>query len=224
MMLMQGKKAGYSLMEVLAVVAIVVFLLTVGLVNYLKVRDRQRLENAARELIVYFNSIAQKARLGNRGGGDETCSKVNPGSAENIATGNCKLSHWQIAGLPPTDSGNTSSKLEPKVYFYSKKDRDGANEEETNKTHHFTLPQDVGLSIYNENGGNTLVFDSLYGLIYVKDGLATVEEKDKTNPKHANAHFILTDGDLYYVFLLENGTFTHGCFCENIERCKTETC
>lgn len=222
MMLMQGKKAGYSLMEVLAVVAIVVFLLTVGLVNYLKVRDRQRLENAARELIVYFNSMAQKARLGNRGGGTIGCSSADEAT---IAKGECKLSHWQIAGLPPTDSGNTSSKLEPKVYFYSKKDRDGANEEETNKTHHFTLPQDVGLSIHNENGGNTLVFDSLYGLIYVKNGPTTVvKEVEKTDPKHANAHFILTDGALYYVFLLENGTFTHGCFCENIERCKTETC
>lgn len=223
MMHMQGKKAGYSLMEVLAVVAIVVFLLTVGLVNYLKVRDRQRLENAARELIVYFNSMAQKARLGNRGGGGGTCSKVDPGSAENIATGNCKLSHWQIANLPPTGRDNTS-KLEPKVYFYSKRDRDGAHEENTDKTHNFTLPQDVGLSIYNENGGNTLVFDSLYGLIYVKNGPAAVAENEKTYSKHANAHFILTDGDLYYVFLLENGTFTHGCFCENIERCKTETC
>ncbi len=221
MMLMQGKKAGYSLVEVLAVVAIVVFLLTVGLVNYLKVRDRQRLENTARELIVYFNSMAQKARLGNRGGGEESCSSADEAT---IAKGECKLSHWQIAGLPPTDSGNTSSKLEPKVYFYSKKDRDGANEEKTNKTHYFTLPQDVGLSIHNENGGNTLVFDSLYGLIYVKNGSAPVTEKEKTDHKHANARFILTDGDLYYVFLLENGTFTHGCFCENIERCKTETC
>lgn len=221
MMLMQGKKAGYSLMEVLAVVAIVVFLLTVGLVNYLKVRDRQRLENAARELIVYFNSIAQKARLGNRGGGDEYCSSADETI---IAKGKCKLSHWQIAGLPLTDSGNNTSKLKPKVYFYSEKDRDGANEEKTNKTHHFTLPQDVGLSIHNENGGNTLVFDSLYGLIYVKNGSAPVGEKNKTDFEYANAHFILTDGALYYVFLLENGTFTHGCFCENIERCKTETC
>ena len=126
--------------------------------------------------------------------------------------------------MPPTDSGNTS-KLEPKVYFYSKKDRDGTNEEKTNKTHHFTLPQDVGLSIHNENGGNTLVFDSLYGLIYVKNGPTTVvKEVEKTYPKYAEARFILTDGDLYYVFLLENGTFTHGCFCEDIERCKTETC
>ena len=214
MMLMQGKKAGYSLIEVLAVVAIVVFLLTVGLVNYLKVRDRQRLENAARELIVYFNSIAQKARLGNRGGGDGYCSLADETI---IAKGECKLSHWQIAGLPLTDSGNTTSKLEPKVYFYSKKDRDSANEEKTNKTHHFTLPQDVGLSIHNEDGGNKLVFDSLYGLIYVKNGSAAVGEKKKTDSKHANAHFILTDGDLYYVFLLENGTFTHGCFPRLLE-------
>lgn len=223
MMFMQGKKAGYSLMEVLAVVAIVVFLLTVGLVNYLKVRDRQRLENAARELIVYFNSMAQKARLGNRGGGGGTCSQSNNESVAKIAAGDCKLSHWQIAGLPLTGSGNTS-KLEPKVYFYSKKNRDGANEEKTDETHHFTLPQDVGLSIHNENGGNTLVFDSLYGLIYVKNGSAAVGEKEKTNPKHANAHFILTDGDLYYVFLLENGTFTHGCFCKDNDDCKRQTC
>lgn len=221
MMLMQGKKAGYSLMEVLAVVAIVVFLLTVGLVNYLKVRDRQRLENAARELIVYFNSMAQKARLGNRGGGGGVCSSADEAI---IAKGECKLSHWQIAGLKQTGSGNTS-KLEPKVYFYSKKDRDGANEEETNKTHHFTLPQDVGLSIHNENGGNTLVFDSLYGLIYVKNGPTTVvKEVEKTYPKYAEARFILTDGDLYYVFLLENGTFTHGCFCKDNNDCKGQTC
>ena len=220
MMLMQGKKAGYSLMEVLAVVAIVVFLLTVGLVNYLKVRDRQRLENTARELIVYFNSIAQKARLGNRGGDDGYCSRADEAT---IAKGNCKLSHWQIANLPPTGHGNTS-KLEPKVYFYNKRDYTSATDETVNKTHNFTLPQDVGLSIHNENGGNTLVFDSLYGLIYVKNESDVVAENEKTYSKHANAHFILTDGDLYYVFLLENGTFTHGCFCENIERCKTETC
>lgn len=220
MMLMQGKKAGYSLIEVLAVVAIVVFLLTVGLVNYLKVRDRQRLENAARELIVYFNSIAQKARLGNRGGGDEYCSSADEAA---IAKGKCKLSHWQIANLPPTGGGNTS-KLEPKVYFYDQRNYASATEEEVNKTHNFTLPQDVGLSIYHENGGNTLVFDSLYGLIYVKNGSAVVEEKEKTNSKHANAHFILTDGDLYYVFLLENGTFTHGCFCQNEIDCRGQTC
>ena len=75
------------------------------LVNYLKVRDRQRLENAARELIVYFNSMAQKARLGNRGGGTIGCSSADEAT---IAKGECKLSHWQIAGLPPTDSGNRS--------------------------------------------------------------------------------------------------------------------
>ena len=118
MMLMQGKKAGYSLMEVLAVVAIVVFLLTVGLVNYLKVRDRQRLENAARELIVYFNSMAQKARLGNRGGGTIGCSSADEAT---IAKGECKLSHWQIAGLPPTDSGNTSALKSLPPYNFSSK-------------------------------------------------------------------------------------------------------
>lgn len=217
MMLMQGKKAGYSLIEVLAVVAIVVFLLTVGLVNYLKVRDRQRLENAARELIVYFNSMAQKARLGNRGGGDGDCSLADEAT---IAKGKCKLSHWQIT---LASHGNTS-KLEPKVYFYNQRDYTDAAGEKVNETHNFTLPQDVGLSIHNENGGNTLVFDSLYGLIYVKNESDVVEERKKTDSKHANAHFILTDGDLYYVFLLENGTFTHGCFCQNEIDCQGQTC
>ena len=217
MMLMQGKKAGYSLMEVLAVVAIVVFLLTVGLVNYLKVRDRQRLENAARELIVYFNSMAQKARLGNRGGGVGTCSKVDPGSAENIATGNCKLSHWQIAGLKPTAGG--VSELKPQVFFYDK--QEAARGEQAHETHNFTLPQDVTLHTVSKD---VLVFDSLYGLIYVKDGLAAVGEKHKADFEHANERFILTDGDLYYVFLLENGTFTHGCFCQNNTDCEGQTC
>ena len=214
MMLMQGKKAGYSLMEVLAVVAIVVFLLTVGLVNYLKVRDRQRLENTARELIVYFNSMAQKARLGNRGGGDEYCSRADE---KTIAEGKCKLSHWQIAGLKPTAGG--VSELKPQVFFYNK--REVAHGEQAHKTHNFTLPQDVTLHTVTKD---VLVFDSLYGLIYVKDEPdTTIEEMNKTKLEYASERFILTDGDLYYVFLLENGTFTHGCFCEE-GNCETETC
>lgn len=218
MMLMQGKKAGYSLMEVLAVVAIVVFLLTVGLVNYLKVRDRQRLENTARELVVYFNSIAQKARLGNRGGGGGTCSQSNNESVAKIAAGDCKLSHWQIAGLKPTAGG--VSELKPQVFFYDK--REAARGEQAHKTHNFTLPQDVTLHTVSKD---VLVFDSLYGLIYVKDKPTTVvEEKHKTDLEHASEHFILTDGDLYYVFLLENGTFTHGCFCKDNADCEGQTC
>lgn len=211
---MQGKRAAYSLMEVLAVIAIVVFLLTVGLVNYLKVRDRQQLENAARELIVYLNSIAQKARLGNRGGSGSGCGQLDK---TQIAEGRCKLSHWQI------EISDNVAKLEPQVYFYNNKDRVNTTKEEVNQTHHFTLPQHMSLSI--GEGKKWLVFDSLYGLIYTKENeTETVVEKEKTNISRSTAHFILTDGDLYYVFLLENGTFTHGCFCQNSVDCKAQTC
>lgn len=204
--------SAYTLVELLIVVSIIVMFTTIAMVNYFNFRERQMLVNTAAELTVYFRSIAQKAHAGDRGtvGGD--CYDNSGGS---IAEGERKLRDWVVGKL-----GDIAPKgvITSTVYCYNGSDKTDTRNSDGNYT--YTLPPLVSL----KSDANFLAFDALFGKIYTKDNQADYIGADDQYARK-DARFILSNinNDKYhYVFFLENGTFTKGCFCKgSISDCES---
>lgn len=209
----------YTLVELLIVVSIIVMFTTIAMVNYFNFRERQMLANTAAELTVYFRSIAQKAHAGDRGKVGGGCDDKGGGA---IAAGNKKLRDWvvgELRNVPP------KGVITSTVYCYDNKEKDTTTPGESSGNYTYTLPPLTSLKTLNKDGDPVeyLAFDALFGKIYTKNDKTTYINVDDQYLNN-DARFILSNINnekYHYVFFLENGTFTKGCFCNgSTEDCK----
>lgn len=70
------KRAAFTLIEIIIVVGLLMLLLTYGFLAYLRTHRRQVVENAARETMVFLNTLQNNASVGNRGAG--LCNNATP--------------------------------------------------------------------------------------------------------------------------------------------------
>ncbi len=109
-------KKGFTLIEMLVVISIIMLTVGFGFVNFFNFRSRQLVENTAREIVVFLRQAQNNAKLGDRGEGGG-CTKNPTAIAEK--TGNYKLDSWQVdlsANQIEAKAICGSANSNPKVY------------------------------------------------------------------------------------------------------------
>jgi prepilin-type N-terminal cleavage/methylation domain-containing protein len=69
---MKNRQTGFTLVEVLVVVAIIGLMSTMGMVSYFRFADTSRIRGAAQEAQTFIRDIQNRAKMGDRGEG--TCA------------------------------------------------------------------------------------------------------------------------------------------------------
>jgi prepilin-type N-terminal cleavage/methylation domain-containing protein len=67
---MKNRQTGFTLVEVLVVVAIIGLMSTMGMVSYFRFADTSRIRGAAQEAQTFIRDIQNRAKMGDRGEGD----------------------------------------------------------------------------------------------------------------------------------------------------------
>jgi prepilin-type N-terminal cleavage/methylation domain-containing protein len=140
-------KRAFTLIELMVVVALIMLLCSMGFMNYISFRDRQKVENTAKQIITHLRNIQTYARAGARGTGD--CNT----SVQEVADGISRLTKWE------TELSNQN--LISKAYCSS-----GESEPVT-----YNLPSDISLKFLHPDGSNLnkITFESVFGRIYLND-------------------------------------------------------
>lgn len=198
------RQQGYTLVEILVVVALVGMLAAYGMTTYGRFEARSRTEMVAKELITYIRQAQMYARNGDRGpdiDGNRDCH----GSAATIAEGKSSLSGWEVAlsansatSKPCcTTSGSTTSCTNGIGY--------GAWKLPSG----FTLLCGDGSREPASANCKSLFVRSIFGNTYYN-----YQKASHSGDKKA-VFVIKADGwDLYYHFALSNGAITSGDFCK----------
>jgi prepilin-type N-terminal cleavage/methylation domain-containing protein len=183
-------KRAFTLIELMVVVALIMVLCSMGFMNYISFRDRQKVENTAKQIITHLRNIQTYARVGARGTGSCNPSDI----AQQVADGNYRLSRWE--------TGISSEKLTSRAHC-------SPPESQSDDVTYY-LPTDISLSFLHPDGSdlNKITFESVFGRIYLND-----------DPTLNNAKFIVYNETTAYQFSLDNGNLTVGCFCPTRDNC-----
>ena len=191
------KKSAFTLIELLVVIAIIMIITSFTMINYFNFQQRQRVENSAKEAIVYLRRIQNHARVGNRGEG----SGCNPGNLGTVAAGDNRLRAWTTR--------ISSTGFESQAHCVDT-NNNLVGTSNVIPQDIFTLPR--GLTLDFDANKNMLRFSSLFGDTSIGNSSNLDLKRDDFPDK--NARFIVTDGTYYYQFALDQGTITNGCFCK----------
>jgi prepilin-type N-terminal cleavage/methylation domain-containing protein len=140
-------KRAFTLIELMVVVALIMILCSISFMNYISFRDRQKVENTAKQIITHLRNIQTYARVGARGTGD--CNTT----VQDVADGTSRLTKWE------TKLSNQD--LISKAHCSS-----GESEPVT-----YNLPTDISLKLLHPDDSNLnrITFESVFGRIYLND-------------------------------------------------------
>ena len=229
--MLKMKKPAFTLIEMLVVIAIVVLTSGFGFVSYFRLHDRQRVENAAKEVVTYLRGIQSKARNGDRGGfvpgsgAYAACSTPGAVNLSDASMGVKRLAGWRTTFSRSGETSILQSQAVCELYRADGSARMsgasgiGASSENDNV---LRLPDGIELRCPNAGGSGIattscdnlqMKFAALFGDTTVVDGASLSEFENSGSSKQT---FIVGDKSkkYFYYFSLDRGAITSGCMCE----------
>lgn len=100
---MYSKETGFTLIEVLVVVAIIGLMSAMGMASYFEFADNNRIKGAAQEVQVFLRDIQNRAKMGDRGegfcatnGANSVLGKKFEGWQVSFSAGGTKIEAWPL--------------------------------------------------------------------------------------------------------------------------------
>ena len=215
------KRSGFTLVEMLVVLGLIGITSTFGIMSYIRLQERQRVENTAKDIITYLRGIESKARNGDRGTGN--C--LQNASGVSSATMGKRLTKWSTDLRENTLSSNpfcvTTNNAGAITGYFSGSSVPFDNQKFTGGGTTLTLycclrNNDSDTTCNDKCNSKYLCFAPVFGNTQastVSDTRIRCGNSDTSLKK--NVKFVLSDEShgYHYQWKLKNGSLTSGCFC-----------